>query len=127
MHVAGYPFVALYVYQKIFFMKVSGPLVDFGCEEIDSLITGRKKKRFFVEIMMDNSELKRLYGLDLERALHEAGADLGDRVEVDFQGFIRISIPGVDDEDSGRIVRKSRRVFKRSFAITLLESAENMR
>lgn len=108
-------------------MKVVGHLVDFGCDKMDSLIVGRKKKRFFVEIRMDNSELKRLYGLDLERALHEAGADLGDRVEVYFQGFIRISIPGVDDEDSGRIVCKSKRVFKRSFAVTLLESAENMR
>ena len=104
---------------------VTGRLLSFGLEKSNASKPARRKPRYFAEVADDalGGKSHRIFGVDLERAIAEAKAEIGDHVEIRHHGYIKIAIPAVEDPETGEITRKPRRVNKKAFEINVLGRA----
>ncbi len=66
-------------------------LVDFGKAPFEHVKGNRKS--YFVTLRNGNGEDRTLWGVDLERAVANSGAAVGDRVRVNHMGSESVTLP----------------------------------
>lgn len=69
-----------------------GELQHFGT--VDRTIAGKTTQQFAVDVLVPGKGVERLHGADLERAIEQAGAKLGDRVEIRYTGTTEVALAG---------------------------------
>ncbi|EJE6497447.1 relaxase/mobilization nuclease domain-containing protein [Salmonella enterica] len=51
------------------------------------------KGSYFVKLESDNGKIRKVWGVDLERAVSESGAKIGDRIKVEHIGAVTVQLP----------------------------------
>jgi hypothetical protein len=93
-----------------------GTLTAFGRDKRE--MHGKMITHFFVDVTDDASgKVTRLWGTDLQRALAEAKAVAGDRIQVRDFGYVPCIIPDTVTDPDGSVRRTQKTVDKRVFAI----------
>lgn len=96
-----------------------GTLTAFGAGKRD--LHGKLINQFYVDVTDDESgKVIRLWGTDLQRAMSEAKAVAGDRIQVRDFGYVPCIIPDTVKNPDGSVRRTQKTVDKRVFAIEKL-------
>jgi len=97
-------------------IAANGKIADFGKAPYED--NPKNDPSFFIELEKSNGDLKKIWGVDLNRALEESGHKKGDLVQLQFLGRnkVEVDVP-VFDEQHNEIARKKQLVDRNEWLV----------
>lgn len=72
------------------------------------------KPSYFIEILKPNGTLKVIWGIDLERALSASGYEVGDKIQLNYNGFNEVQIQVPVKDAQGNTTHYEDKIVKRN-------------
>ncbi|MEA3641963.1 MAG: LPD7 domain-containing protein [Lamprobacter sp.] len=106
--------------------RLAGILVDHGAAPYQN--QQENSASYFVALRSESGEVTTLWGLDLERAIDDAKAEIGDQVQLGRSGKQRVQIQKPIRDRQGKVVDQVVTETKRStWAVTVISRSDRTR
>lgn len=79
-----------------------GELVEHGKAPYQN--DPKEKENYFVNLRDDKGEIKTIWGVDLERAIQESGAQPGEKVSLKFMGKQQVEVMVNERDEKGNVI-----------------------